>query len=112
MTSKNKELMSSIKAYIQDNIENDISLSLVSDYYKMTPQYLSILFKQETGQNFVKFLTVTKIERAKELLLSTTLSIKYIASQVGYNDRSFFTIFKKHVGITPSEYRSMYKNKE
>ncbi len=112
MTSKNSELINNIKKYIQENIENDLSLSIVSEYYRMTPQYLSMLFKQETGQNFVVFLTLAKIERGKELLASTELSIKEIADIIGYNDRSFFAAFKKHVGITPKEYRNLHTTKK
>ncbi len=105
-TSKNNELINSIKAYILENIETDLSLSSVSEHYGMTPQYLSMMFKNETHQNFVKFLTQAKIDRSKELLANTSLPIKSIAEIIGYNERSFFTVFKKNTGMTPKEYRT------
>ncbi len=110
-TSKNNELIASIQAYIVENIENDISLSSVSEHYGMTPQYLSMLFKQETQQNFVKFLTQAKIDRSKELLANTAWPVKKIAEHIGYNERSFFTVFKKHTGMTPKEYRTDAHNR-
>ncbi len=110
MSSKNVELINNIKEYIKENIESDISLTVISDYYGITPQYISVLFKRETGQNFIKYLVEEKLEHAKELLKTTNLPVKNIAEKIGYTDRSFFAIFKKNTGVTPKQFRNSISN--
>ena len=84
----------------------DLSLSVLADEFHLNPQYISQLFKNEIGVNFLSYLTNIRMEKAKKLLLSTSLSITDVADQSGYGDYRVFTkVFKKSEGITPSQYR-------
>ncbi len=94
------------KAFIAENYSKDISLDDVSRFVDISPYYFSKLFKEETGENFIEYLTNIRIERAKQLLQSKEVSIKNICVETGYSDPNYFSrIFKKQVGITPTEYR-------
>jgi two-component system response regulator YesN len=97
------------KEYILENYGKDISLDDVSRVVDISPYYFSKVFKEETGENFIEFLTGIRIERAKELLRNPhgiSMSMKEISAEVGYPDPNYFSrIFKKTVGVTPTEYR-------
>ena len=83
-----------------------MSLSVLAEEFHLNPQYISQLFKNEIGVNFLAYLTNIRMEKAKKLLLSTPLSITEVAEQSGYGDYRVFTkVFKKSEGITPSQYR-------
>jgi len=72
----------------------------------ISPYYLSHLFREELNITFLEYLTMVRMEEAKKLLKDTSLSIVAIASQVGYEDASYFSkVFKKYVGISPAQYR-------
>ena len=94
------------KAFLEDNYKKDISLDDVSRTVDISPYYFSKLFKEQTGENFVEYLTNIRIENAKKLLQNCDLSIKNICADTGYSDPNYFSrIFKKLVGVTPTEYR-------
>ena len=95
-----------ITRYLQDHLAEEISLSVLAEQFHLNPQYISQLFKSEIGVNFLAYLTNIRMEKAKKLLLSTSLSIAEVAEQSGYGDYRVFTkVFKKSEGITPSQYR-------
>ena len=72
----------------------------------VSPQYLSKLFKEETGENFIDYLTAIRIKIAKDLLEKNELSVKEICFSIGYNDPNYFSrMFKINVGVTPTEYK-------
>jgi len=97
------------KQYIQQNYMNPISLEEVSSFVGFNPTYFSTLFKKENGGNFVEYLSEIRMNKTKELLRETNLSIAVICEQVGYNDLKNFTkSFKKNVGLKPNEYRKLY----
>lgn len=94
------------KTFIEENYSKDISLDDVSRIVDISPYYFSKLFKEETGENFIECLTNIRIEKAKQLLQNKEVSIKNICVETGYSDPNYFSrIFKKQVGITPTEYR-------
>ncbi|MDF2964480.1 MAG: response regulator [Paenibacillus sp.] len=94
--------------YLNANFRYDISLADAANHVFLNRSYLSYLFVQETGSNFSEFLTELRIEKAKELFRDTTLKNYEVADKVGYRDfRHFGQIFKKHTGMTPSEYRKV-----
>ena len=73
----------------------------------VSPSYFSSIFKQETGQSFVEYLTKLRIEKACELLRCTTLRTSEIGAQVGYNDPHYFSAtFKKIMGQSPKEFKN------
>ncbi len=93
------------KLYINTNYSKEITLEDVSKEVCISPQYFSRLFKEETGYNFIEYLIDLRIERAKELLTNTNMSIKEICFEVGYGDPNYFSrLFKKIVGMAATEY--------
>jgi len=99
-------IISQLIQYINDNYNKDIGLTELADQVGMNPAYLSLLFKEEVGTSYVKYLTGIRMDKAKKLLVEGH-RISDVAEKVGYNNyRYFCDIFKKHVGMTPSEYRS------
>lgn len=92
--------------YINENFGQDISLDEMSQMLGISSYYFSKLFKNETGTNFIEYLTNLRISKAKDLLDENRLSVKEIGITVGYPDPNYFSrIFKKNVGQTPSEYK-------
>lgn len=92
--------------YIRENYQRDLSLDEVSRQLDLSPYYFSKLFKEETGCNFVEYVTRLRIKKAKELLAGGDCSVKEVCLEVGYGDPNYFSrIFKKNVGVTPTEYR-------
>lgn len=84
----------------------DISLQSVAKQINVNPSYLSRIFKQETGMNFVVYLIDIRINKAKSLLENKHLKVYEVAEKVGYHNYSYFSrIFKKVVGVSPEEYR-------
>ena len=94
------------RQFIDGNYSRDITLDEVSREVCISPHYFCKLFKEETGENFIDYLTMVRIRKAKELLEKSMMSIKEICFEVGYSDPNYFSrLFKKVVGITPTEYR-------
>ncbi|MCC8164528.1 MAG: helix-turn-helix domain-containing protein [Lachnospiraceae bacterium] len=105
-TVRENQLVARAKNYIQENFQKDLSLDEMSKELDISPYYFSKLFKEETGSNFVEYVTGLRIERAKQLLADETLSMKEICAQIGYRDPNYFSrIFKKNTGVTPTEFR-------
>jgi two-component system response regulator YesN len=101
-------------AYIDEHYASEkLSLQELCRHVLMSASYFSLVFKQQTGETFVEYLTRVRMDKAKELLRHTSLKLYEIAAKVGYADPNYFSIlFKKHVGVTPSEYREDKPAKE
>lgn len=112
-TEQEERVITGITRYLQEHLEEDLSLSVLSEQFHLNPQYISQLFKNEIGVGFLAYLTNIRMEKAKKLLLSTSYSVAEIAGQVGYGDYRVFTkAFKKAEGITPSQYRREFLNND
>ena len=97
------------KQYIQSHIREDISLETVAEKVHLSHTYFSMLFKKETGRNFIDYVIWARMEEAKRLLAESQMPVSDIAEAVGYLDiRSFSKRFKKEVGITPSHFRKYH----
>lgn len=109
MTRKESQTSSVVdiaKEYINSHYHKEISLDDVSREVDISPYYFSKIFKDETGENFIEYLTAVRINNAKDLLLHTNLSMKEICGQIGYSDPNYFSrSFKKNVGVTPTEFK-------
>ncbi|SEV92469.1 response regulator transcription factor [[Clostridium] fimetarium] len=108
--SKKKEQSADViekaKVYINEKFNKAISLDDVSREVDISPYYFSKIFKEETGVNFIDYITKIRIDKAKELLLYSDLSMKVICCKIGYSDPNYFSrSFKKIVGVTPTEYK-------
>ncbi|MDF2927370.1 MAG: hypothetical protein K0R57_6284 [Paenibacillaceae bacterium] len=94
------------KQYIETHYQENCSLQAVSAHVHVTPNYLSNLFKRETGIAFSNYVSKMRVEKAKTLLACTKMRMTDIAEQVGFDNSSYFTtVFKQLAGISPSEYR-------
>lgn len=99
-------VVSKAKNYINGHYMKDISLDEVSREVDISPYYFSKIFKDETGENFIEYVTNIRMEKAKELLTNSDCSMKEICSMVGYQDPNYFSrSFKKNTGVTPTEYK-------
>jgi len=95
------------KAYIQENYAKNLTLETIASEVFLSPVYLSFLFKQVESVNITDYITQVRIDRAKTLLRTSNERTYEIAGRVGYQDDKYFArIFKKKVGMTPSEFRS------
>jgi two-component system response regulator YesN len=104
--SQSNNIIDKAKSYINANFQKEISLDDVSREVDISPYYFSKIFKEETGENFIEYVTAIRIEKAKELLEQSNLSMKEICAQIGYADPNYFSrTFKKNVGLTPTEYK-------
>jgi len=95
--------------YVHANYSREeLSFQQLSEYLEMNPTYLSKLFKQETGTTFTDYLTKVRLDRAKRDLRATSLRVSEIAYSVGFRDPFYFsTLFKKHTGLNPTEFRDL-----
>lgn len=94
------------KKFINDHFKKDISSKTIAGITGLSPSYFGFVFRKETGCTLTSYLETCRCGYAKELLESTSLSIKEIASDTGYADQNYFSrMFKKHEGTSPSEYR-------
>lgn len=102
------------KSYIQDNYhKQDIFLNSVASYVNLSPSYFSSIFRQETGQTFIEYVTEVRMEKAKELLMCSTMKSSEIGYSVGYKDPHYFSyLFKKTQDCTPKEYRMRGKEQK
>ena len=98
------------KRFIQQHYQEALRLEDVSNAVGFNATYFSAMFKKETGQNFMDYLTELRMNKAKELLCSDENSVQDVADQIGYRDLKYFSrLFKKTTGISPSEYKKLYR---
>ena len=103
---KANRVIAKARAFIDRNFNRDLTLEEVSREVHVSPYYFSKLFKEQTGDNFINYLTIKRVETAKQLLADGRLNIKNICTEIGYNDPNYFSrLFKRFEGVTPSEYR-------
>ncbi|MCH1624363.1 response regulator transcription factor [Ferdinandcohnia quinoae] len=107
-------LVDRIRQYISDNIgEHRLSRDNIAKVVYLNPDYLTRLFKKETGLSLSDYLMQERMEYAKKLLRETNLSVSDIALSVGYSNFSYFsTIFKKMTHQNPMEYRRSSQKSE
>lgn len=92
--------------YIKENYKYEIALEDIAKEVNISPHYFSKLFKDQVGENFIDYITSLRIQKSKELLAEKQLSIKEICFDIGYSDPNYFSrLFKRVVGITPTEYK-------
>ena len=104
---KYHSLLEEAKSYIQQHYDDvNISLNSVAASVNLSPNHFRSIFSQEMGKTFVEYLTSVRMEKAKELLRTSSLKSAEIAYAVGYKDAHYFSyLFKKNQDCTPKEYR-------
>lgn len=106
-TELENRLTEQIKRYIRDNLNENINLARVAEYFHYNSNYLGRLFKKNAGMKFSDYLNDLRIEQTCHLLSSTDLSVEEIAYRTGYCDCQYFIkVFKSRVGTTPRKYRT------
>ena len=99
--------------YIHENYSRDVTLNEVAKYIYRSPEYLSRLFKAETGEKFSSYLTSYRIRKAQDLLLNTDMKIYEIAYAVGYTAPSYFSkIYREYTGVAPEVTRSQKNSRK
>src|SRR5690606_5155033 len=95
-----------IKQYIREHSHEDISLDTLARRVDLSPIYISKMFKETLGVNYIEFLTACRMERAKKLLADPQKSLKEISIEVGYHEPNYCSkVFKKMYEVSPKEYR-------
>ncbi len=107
-TDSAKIMVDKARKFVQDHfMESEVSIEVLCDYLHLSPSYFSTVFKKETGETFVSYLTKIRMEEAVKLLNSTDDKTYMIAQKVGYLEPNYFSyVFKKYYGISPTKYRS------
>ncbi|MUT68262.1 response regulator [Paenibacillus sp. NEAU-GSW1] len=104
---RNQSYAEQASEIIMNHYAEDLSLQSVANQINVNPSYLSRIFKQETGSNFVSFLTRVRMDRAQHFLKGKNMKVYEVAEMVGYPNTAYFSkLFKKVTGATPEEYRA------
>ena len=103
-SSQNQILCQEVLGYIRTNYSNpDLNISMTGQHFRMTPAYLSSIFRRETGESLLKVITMTRVREA-EKLLKEGASVVEAGEKVGFRDSStFIRTFKKYTGVTPGQ---------
>lgn len=109
LTKNEKSLrgeVETIKKYIYDHYNKDISVESLAEQVCLAPSYVSFIFKKETGQNLSKYIKAYRMERAKRMLKDSHEKIVTISQAVGYSNVSYFCqSFREYFGVSPEKYR-------
>jgi AraC-like DNA-binding protein len=106
-TAAKRETLSRLGHFLRANFDKHVSLTSAAEEVGLTPTYLAHLLKKETGKTFIELLTERRLDRAKELMLHSSLPIARIAEMAGFSDFAYFTRrFKQLTGVSPSRFRT------
>lgn len=98
------------KSMISEFYQTGITLDEIASRLDITPEYLGTRFRKETGVTFSTYIKNFRIQKAKELLIGTSLKLYEIADRVGYSDPKYFSkVFKETTGLLPADYRKAFK---
>lgn len=98
-----------IQKYMEEHYAEDVQISSLAEMYYINPYYLSHCFKRSTGYSPKRFLLLTRLAKAKELLLNSDLLVSEVAFKSGFLDtNNFIRYFKREVGVTPNKFRKLY----
>lgn len=94
---------------MEEHYQEAIKLEDVAEIVNLNPAYFSTLFVRKTGQSFTEYVTLFKIKKACELLTNSDMNINEIAGSLGFPDARYFSkLFRKKMGLKPTEYRRIY----
>ena len=100
-----EHVISNVQKYIQNHMDERLTLNEVSAVFGLSPNYLSVLFKKTCGVGFSEYITQMKISRARVMLLEQDMKIYEVADQLGFESAFYFSkVFKKVEGVSPREF--------
>ncbi len=109
MMSDRKVILDVMRIIQQDYSDHELFIDQIAGQVYLTPNYLSTLFKKETGKTIGNYLTEVRLQQSVKLLTQTNMKLYDISRAVGYKDTNYFSkIFKKYYQMSPSEYRDRY----
>ena len=109
--SEYKNISDEIIHIVQQEFDSDLSLNYIADKLHYNPNYLSSIFRKETNTSFSDYLSLFRLEKAKEWLIETDMTVKEIAEKLNYNNsQNFIRSFRKVEGTTPGRYRKDKKS--
>ncbi|MDQ0091224.1 YesN/AraC family two-component response regulator [Paenibacillus anaericanus] len=98
------------KKYVQDQLQNEINMAVIANYCNVSYTYFSKIFKESTGINFQDYVTMKRMEYAKEALNGINVKVHDVATALGYsNPKNFTRVFKGYYGISPKDYQKIMK---
>lgn len=110
ISSDKNDFVEAAIRYVEDHIEEHISLSDAADWVNISPAYFSSCFSKMCGQSFIDYVNARKMEYACRMIQEDKYRIYEISYRLGFNNAYYFTkIFKRHIGMTPMEYHNSQK---
>lgn len=107
--SSSESIFDDILYYIEHNYMTSLKLESIAPLFGYNSSYLGKLFSQKTGDSFNYYLDKVRIEHSKELLVNSDMKVYEIATKVGYKNVDYFHLkFKRHMNMTPAEYRKQF----
>ncbi|MFC0215368.1 response regulator [Paenibacillus chartarius] len=105
-SGRHRWLIARVRAYIDVHYAEELKSCDIAEMLKVTPNYFSSIFKQETGRTFHEYVNEVRLGKAKKLLAETPELVATVAHSVGYKEYKYFSnLFKKHFGLSPTEFR-------
>ncbi len=102
-------LLFEISEYVRLNAQNRVTVQKVADKFGYNPDYISTLYRKNFHMSLKQYISNQQVAAAKELLVTTNMSVKWVAEQMGWADENeFIHFFKYHAGIAPNRFRSLY----
>ena len=112
-TGADRHLVNWVTRYIEDHYAEPCSAEEIAVGVNLSPNYVRKRFKASTGQTILEYLTEARLNKAAELLRTSTMKVKEVSIHVGYENIPYFThLFSKKFGVTPNEYKKSTEHKE
>lgn len=112
MDTGRRRVIVEIQSYLSVNYASKITLEQTAKHFHLNKNYLSQLFKLETGVNFTRYLNGIRVDRAKQLILQTSNTVAEISEKIGFSDFRYFSrVFKQHTGLSPMEFKQSMNDK-
>ena len=109
LPDKNKALIQKFCQYLETHYDEDLSLEEAAGMIGFSSFYFTKLMKEHVNMSYIDYVTKVRVEKAKQYLETSALSVKDVGTKVGYDNANYFTrVFKRMEGITPSQYKSKY----
>ena len=109
-TTPTSDLVDGVKKYINQHFNLELSNRQIATQFGYHPYYLSSLFRKYEGSTMHQYIASVRMQKARELLLSTNKTVYEIAEECGFSGAAYFSeFFMKHQRITPTEYRERCK---